>query len=295
MSHAETHDVFVVGAGRAGLAMARALMRGGHRVLGTYSRTADAAARVRSVTQAPAFHGQVPQVCRSATLVLVSVSDDALPTAVRALTRHKLVGKGQVVAHLAGALDSAVLAPAGKLGASIGSLHPVASFAEGSTLPLGTRFAVEGDAHAVAVLQQVVQSIGGDSVVVDPGQKPRYHAALVFASNYMVVMAALAKQLLKEAGVGDEAGMRMLLPLIEGTARNLGRQGVTHALTGPVTRGDANTIRMHLGALSSDPSVARLYSELAIRALELAREQGMSQPELDAMRVVLEHHLEKRH
>jgi predicted short-subunit dehydrogenase-like oxidoreductase (DUF2520 family) len=287
-----THDVFIVGAGRAGLALARALMRANHRIIGTWSRTPEAAARVRVVTQAPAFHGRIPQVARSASLVLLGVTDDALQAVARNLVKERLVGEGQVVAHLAGALDSAVIAPVRKLGAAAGSLHPVASFSEGSVLPVGARFAVEGDDRSVEVLRSLALSLGGEVVVVAPGQKPRYHAALVFAANYLVVLVGVAQDLLRTAGVPEEDTLKMLVPLVEGTARNLGREGLTRALTGPITRGDANTIRLHLDALKSDRSVARLYAELGRRALHLAEAQGLPRAELDAMEVILAHHLE---
>src|SRR5436190_490995 len=93
-----------------------------------------------------------------------------------------IIGAGRAGLALARALDSAVIASVRKLGAAAGSLHPVASFSEGSVLPVGTRFAVEGDATSVEVLRNLALSLGGEPVVIEPGQKPRYHAALVFAA-----------------------------------------------------------------------------------------------------------------
>jgi len=277
------HDIFIVGAGRAGLTLARALLRSGHTILGTWNRTAASSARVRAVTGAPAFHGRIPQVARSASLILLCVTDDALPAMARQLVKDNVVGPGMVVAHLAGALDSTVLEGVKATGASVGSLHPVASFSEDSSLPVGTHFAIEGDDTARVALRALVEDLGGTPVALEPGQKPRYHAALVVASNYMVTLVSVALKMLQEAGLTEAAAHAMVGPLVEGTARNIRRQGATEALTGPVTRGDVNTVRVHLGALRDDPETLRLYALMGQQAVLLAEKQGLPRADADAL------------
>lgn len=268
-------DVFIVGAGRVGVVLAKALSRTEHRVVGTWNRTAESAARVRAVTGLPAFHGRIPQVARGASLLLVCARDDALAFMAHKLVKDDAIEPGVVVAHSAGALDSTVLSPARCAGAAVGSLHPAASFSEGSTLPVGTHFAVEGDPEAVRVLRQVCSDLGGNPVTVDPGKKPAYHAALVFASNYVVALASIATDLVRAAGLDEAAARSLLTPLLEGTARNVSRGGVVEALTGPLTRGDLDTVRMHLAALRDDPELDLLYRALGRRALAVARQQGL--------------------
>jgi predicted short-subunit dehydrogenase-like oxidoreductase (DUF2520 family) len=280
-------DVFIVGAGRAGAAMARALHRSSHRVLGTWNRSAAAAAHVRSSTGLPAFHGRIPQVARQASIVLVGVKDDALPVVAYRLLRDQAVERGSVVAHLAGALDCEVLAPLRRAGASVGSLHPVGSFTDGSSLPAGTHFAVEGDAAAVRVLRQLAVDLAGTPVIIEPGRKPTYHAALVFGSNYLVALAAIATRLLNTCGLDEESARALLAPLLEGTARNICRGGVGDALTGPITRGDVETVRLHLSSLRGDPELADLYCTLGRRALEVARGEGLAEPLAEALAVEL--------
>ncbi len=273
----EPQDVFIVGAGRAGLAMAKSLLRTRHRILGTWNRSAAASARVRAVTQAPAFHGRIPQAASTASLILLCVTDDALPAVVASLVEEGVVGRDMVVAHLAGALDSTLLKDVAALGAHVGSLHPVASFAEEAVLQVGTYFAVEGTPPALAVLRAIVEDVGGSALTVEPGQKPRYHAALVVASNYMVTLAHMATRMLEEAGLPPEGAATILGHLVEGTARNLRRVGPVGALTGPITRGDVNTVAVHLAALADNPQRRALYASLGIKTVALAREQGLSE------------------
>ncbi|MBI5493850.1 MAG: DUF2520 domain-containing protein [Deltaproteobacteria bacterium] len=283
MTASQVEEVFIVGAGRAGMALAKALMRTQHRILGTWNRTAAASARARSVTQAPAFHGRIPMAASGASLLLLTVTDDALPAMARVLVKEAVVSRGMVVAHMAGALDSAVLADARAAGAHVGSLHPVASFSEEATLQVGTHFAVEGDAVALPRLRSLVEDVGGYPMTIEPGQKPRYHAALVFAANYMVALADMSTRLLREAGLNEEQAATILGPLVEGTARNIRREGITQALTGPVTRGDINTVRVHVEALKSSPELLHVYAHLGVAAVEVARRQGLTEPQAHAL------------
>jgi predicted short-subunit dehydrogenase-like oxidoreductase (DUF2520 family) len=112
-----------------------------------------------------------------------------------------------------------------------------------------------------------------EALVLDAAQKPRYHAAAVMVSNYTVTLAAIGAKLAREAGVPAEAASRIFLPLLEGTVKNLELLGPASALTGPIRRGDIGTIEAHLGALTGDDR--RLYAQLGLRAVELAREAGL--------------------
>jgi len=106
-------------------------------------------------------------------------------------------------------------------------------------------------------------------------QKAIYHAGAVFASNYFVVVEAIAQRLLRHAGLSDTDAWQALRPLVEGTFENLTRQEPKDALTGPVARGDEATIRRHLESLTRDDAL--LYRALGRAALELAEKGGMDE------------------
>src|SRR5690606_26081516 len=116
----------------------------------------------------------------------------------------------------------------------------------------GAAYAVAGDPAAKRVAMRIVDALGGMPLVIPPSLRPLYHAAAVTASNYVVVVVGLAVRLLEAAGVSPEEAPRALLPLVRGTIENLEHLGVAGALTGPIARGDADTVRLHLARLSTE-------------------------------------------
>jgi predicted short-subunit dehydrogenase-like oxidoreductase (DUF2520 family) len=254
----------IVGAGRMGRGLAAALDRGGHavRLLG----------RERQ-----------PDATRGAALVLLAVPDDAIGTLAAALARQDAIGGEQVVLHLSGLLDRAALHSLTATGAGLGSFHPLQTVADPSTAPdllRGAYAGLEGDERALAAGENLAEILGMRPVRLAPGAKPSYHAGAVFASNYAVVLAAVAERLARAAGVSPEDARSLYLPLLRGTLANL-PLGPASALTGPIRRGDEATVRRHLASLA--PGERRLYRELGLAALGLAREAGLSEPQAAAI------------
>jgi predicted short-subunit dehydrogenase-like oxidoreductase (DUF2520 family) len=140
---------------------------------------------------------------------------------------------------------------------------------------------VEGTPRAEETADRLARAVGLRPFRLAPKAKPLYHAAAVFASNYFVVVAAVAQRLLRHAGLSDADAWAALRPLVAGTLENMASADPRAALTGPVARGDAATILRHLYALTADD--AKLYQSLGRAALELARKSGM--PENTAARV----------
>jgi predicted short-subunit dehydrogenase-like oxidoreductase (DUF2520 family) len=137
----------------------------------------------------------------------------------------------------------------------------------------GASFVLEGQLEAVAVADALVRRLGGVPLTLAPEAKPRYHAGAVFASNYIVTMLATALRLLEEAGMGREAALAALVPLARATLDNVAAAGPAEALTGPIARGDAATLRRHLAALKHQD--AELYRAVGRETLRLAKEAGL--------------------
>lgn len=157
-------------------------------------------------------------------------------------------------------------------GCALGSLHPLQSLSDPTTVPErlhGAAAAVDGDARAVAVAEELANAVGLKCIHIPEQARSLYHAAAVFASNYVVVLAGVAQRLMEATGMPGEAASGALRHLISGTMQNLEAGDPLSALTGPVTRGDADTIRRHLAALS--PEDADLYRVLARAAMSLVR------------------------
>jgi len=267
--------IAILGAGAAGSAVGRALRRSGWPVGAVCRRNlrrARAAARLVG-GGARAFTDPVRAV-RGAGLVLLAVRDGEIAPAAAALAEARAVEPGALVIHLAGAVPSAALAPLRAGGARTAALHPLQTFAGGpgnarGPGPLaGVSWFHEGDAKGECAA--LVRRLGGRMGSIEAGRKALYHAAAAAASNYLVAVEALAARLAEAAGIPSRDALRALLPLVRGTV------GLPGALTGPVARGDAATLRAHRRALREvDPALDASYAALGRLALRVALEAGL--------------------
>jgi predicted short-subunit dehydrogenase-like oxidoreductase (DUF2520 family) len=132
---------------------------------------------------------------------------------------------------------------------------------------------LEGSPAAIEIGKWIVATLEGRVLMVDPARKPLYHAAAVFASNYLVTVLYAAEKLMVDAGVSRADAAQALGRLAEGALHDVAAAGPEAALTGPIVRGDAETIALHLRRLS--PEERPLYSELARTAVEIARRKGL--------------------
>lgn len=220
---------------------------------------------------------------RRAALVLIAVPDDAIGVVAADLAREQAVGEGHIVLHLSGLLDRLALHALACTGAALGSFHPLQSIADPSTAAARLRGAfagLEGDDRALEAGERLAGTLGMRAVRLAPGAKPAYHAGAVFASNYAVVLASVAEGLARQAGVAPAEARALYLPLLQGTVANLAL-GPVSALTGPVRRGDAATVRRHLEVLT--PGDRALYRALGLAALGLAREAGLAEAPAEAV------------
>jgi predicted short-subunit dehydrogenase-like oxidoreductase (DUF2520 family) len=212
--------------------------------------------------------------------VILSMRDGEIARAAADLADRRAVAPGALVVHLAGAVPSAALAPLRAEGARTASLHPLQTFASearggsGSAPLRGVWWFHEGDARRECAA--LVRRLGGRLRSIDPGRKALYHAAAVAASNYLVAVEDLAARMAVAAGLPPGDALRALLPLVKGTVRNLERQGLPAALTGPVARGDAATVARHRRALRAvDPALEAAYEALGRLALAVAIRKGL--------------------
>lgn len=206
--------------------------------------------------------------------------------------------RGTAFVHVSGALPLSALGPLAAAGHLTGALHPLQSFAAGAP----DKAAFEGATAVVAAseaglegrLAALARSLGARPRRLEDGQRPLYHAAAVLAAGGLTALAAQACRALEEAGWGPEEALEALVPLMRGVLDNLAREGLGGALTGPVPRGDAETVRAHLAALraigegaggpeaAEEPLPARVYRILGLAALELGETTGLA-PEAAAL------------
>jgi len=233
-------SIRVIGPGRAGLSLGRALATAGWRVEPPLGRTDDLRAAAAGVD------------------LLVLATPDGAVADVAARVQPV---PATVVAHLAGSLDLDVLAPH----ARPASIHPLVALpdpAVGAERLRGAWFALAGD----PLVRTLVDDLGGRWFTVADEDRAAYHAAACIASNHLVALLGQAERVSAAAGVPREA----LLDLVRATVENVADLGPRRALTGPVARGDLETLERHRAAL--DPSELAAYDAMVSEARRLAAE-----------------------
>jgi predicted short-subunit dehydrogenase-like oxidoreductase (DUF2520 family) len=267
--------VGVVGAGRVGTALAVALGRAGHEV-SAVSAVSDASIRRIEQRLPGVAIRQPPHVVASADLVLMTVPDDVLPGLVAGLAATGAAVEGRLIAHASGRHGLAVLEPVVRAGALPLALHPVMTFTgrpDDIDRLAGISFGVTAPDPLRPVAEALVVEMGGEPVFIAEEQRDLYHAALASGANYLVTLVVQASDLLRDAGVTHPA--RMLGPLLSAALDNALRLGDA-ALTGPVARGDADTVASHVNALRADaPEALPAYLALARLTADRAVAAGM--------------------
>lgn len=232
-------------------------------------------------------------------IVFLAVPDGAVSTiAARLRERGRRVPETVAFVHLSGALGLDSLEPL-RGRHPVGSFHPLQSFPEPRP-PASMRGIVVAVDASTAGLQRrlatLARTLGARPKHVDDSQRALYHAAAVFASNYVDVLLGKAVEVLSAAGWSDGEATSGLLPLTEGTLANVRKRGPLAALTGPVRRGDVDTVERHLAALTelsrsetsrAGPPVVDLYRMLGLIALEIAVEAGLEPAAVERMQRAL--------
>jgi predicted short-subunit dehydrogenase-like oxidoreductase (DUF2520 family) len=263
-----------IGAGTTGTALAVRLSQKECPVVAVSSRTLSSAQKLaRLVPNCQVYH-TAQELADLAELVFITTPDDVI---ARVCSEVQWRG-GQSVVHCSGAHSVDILEPAKDLGAAVGSFHPLQTFADVNqaieNLP-GSTFALEAEETLLSTLKELTFLLNGNWVELKPGDKVLYHAAAVFACNYLVTLVKLALDLWQDFGVSSKEATRALLPLLEGTINNINNIGLPHCLTGPVARGDLGTIERHLGALEAkSPSLLTTYKELGLQTIPIALAKG---------------------
>ncbi len=269
----------LIGAGRVGTTLALAAQRCGYTLAAVHTRSPERAAALLAATGAQ-LAADVPTAAASADLILIAVPDDAIAAVDAAGAGAWRAGSG--VVHHSGLHSAALLQHAAAAGARAGALHPLQTIPNpqiGLTLLPGTYFSISGHADLLPTLAAFVADLGGHALTLPDQAKPLYHAAAVFASNYLTTCFAQAVAILVDLGIAPSEAAAALLPLARGAIAGLADPGLPQALTGPISRGDAGVLAIHQRHLAArHPHLLPLYRALAAAALPLAAAQGRLTP-----------------
>jgi predicted short-subunit dehydrogenase-like oxidoreductase (DUF2520 family) len=265
-------SVAIVGAGNLATALAVWLRRSGYEIEAVIARSRAASMslkRARDLARevgARVWTG--PPATLRADVIWFCVPDAEIAAAANAFA-EKIEWQGKVALHSSGALTSDELAALRDRGAAVASAHPLMTFVRGSQPSLeGVPFAVEGDAAALRVARRVVKDLGGTVHSIRKEDKAAYHAWGTFASPLFTALLATTERVAAAAGVRSKDAQKRMMPILRQTLENYAAFGAPDGFSGPIVRGDIETVRRHLQVLRAPPEAREVYLALARAALK---------------------------
>lgn len=267
--------VAIIGAGKVGSVLAKALYKQGYELAGIASRTLESASKLAKEFDVVATT-RAADITLYADLILITTPDRCIGQVIEQIVLDGGIRAGQFVLHTSGGVSVDILSPARDVGAFTGSMHPLQSFADAQSsvdAVLNSYFALGGDEKVIELSQAIVRDFGGESFIISDKDRPLYHGAACIVSNYFVSLMHWATQIYTGFGLSPQQAAAALMPLVKGTITNIQHLGPTEALTGPISRGDVNTIALHLAALENKEEKT-LYAELGRYTLGVALEKG---------------------
>lgn len=262
-------SIAIVGAGRLGSALLRELTRKGYRVTEVVAR--DAAVTRRKVNKLLTRKVGVTSYESSrldAELVWFCVPDAEIAEAARSLA-GRTSWKGKYVFHSSGALTSDEFKLLRQQGARVASVHPFMSFVHEAAPSLrGVPFGLEGERAALAQATRIIKDLDGIAFTIPKARKTAYHAWGSFASPLLIALLVTAEEVAEAAGISRALARKRMLPILNQTLKNYGSLGAAAAFSGPIVRGDVETVRRHMAALEQLPEARKVYVALAKSALK---------------------------
>ncbi|MDQ1422400.1 MAG: hypothetical protein QOJ52_4362 [Acidimicrobiaceae bacterium] len=296
--------ISIIGAGRLGTALARALAQSGYTIKALMARSLRHAKRAAELigTHPLALTSRQLNQLPLSDILFITTPDDSVAKVADELAatinsrRLQIKGQskrpGQTALHTSGALSSAALESLREVGFATGSMHPLVSVSDsihGAQSLRSAFFCVEGSRAAVLVARQMVRVLGAESFSISAEDKALYHAAAVMASGHTTALFDIAMEMLTRCGLPPSRARKVLLPLLRSTLENLYTNDPARALTGTFARADTATVRRHLAALRgvAMPEALAAYQLLGRRSLRLAKAAGASSGALKAIEQAL--------
>jgi len=261
--------IAIIGAGNLGTALAVSLSRAGYVIEAVIARRAGKSIeRARKLATQVGARAQVGHAGVAPEVWWFCVPDSAIATAADSLAKQ-LSGRRKIALHSSGALSSDEMRALRRKGCAVASVHPLMTFVRGSRPSLaGVPFAIEGDQAAVEIAGRIVRDLGGHAYSIRKKDKVAYHAWGAFASPMLTSLLATSEKVAALAGVKKKEARRRMIPILLQTLANYASFGAPGAFSGPIVRGDVETVRRHLRALRNAPAAHAAYVALARAALQ---------------------------
>jgi len=263
-----------IGVGLVGTAFGVRLSQQGYKIVAVYNVSLAAARRFAKTVTGCQVCEKAQDVADIADFVFITTPDDIIPKVAAQVNWRT----GQTVIHCSGACSTDVLKPAEERGATVGSFHPCQTFASIDQaiedLP-GSTFAIEAEEPLLSVLKEMATALHGSWLELKAEDKALYHASACIVCNYFYTIVKLATDLWQNFGKSTGEATQAFMPILRGSVNAIGNVGLPDCLTGPIARGDLNTIRRHLDALGKKaPSIVGLYKALGMETIPIALAKG---------------------
>ena len=261
--------IAVIGAGRVGCSIGKYLKEKGFAVAGFYSRSVSSASWAAEFTESEVYT-ELSACVEAAQVLFVAVPDGAIADVWQELKPMHLTGK--VICHFSGCMTSEVFDGIEQTGAFGCSVHPMFAFDDKETAYRqldGVGFTAEGEEGAVSKIRSILESCGNEVLEICSRDKVKYHAAASVLSNHVAAVLDCGYQLLQAAGFSEEQARTFTRQLVLGNVAHVIEEGAVKALTGPIERGDAETVRRHLQVLTAEQE--EMYRVNGRRLVEIAQ------------------------
>lgn len=263
----------IIGAGKVGTTLGKYLSIHGKNVTGFYSRTHESADEAATFAETETY-SSLCKLVEESDVIFITTPDGVIPQVWGELLHQDI--SNRIICHFSGSLSSHVFSGREEAGASGISMHPMYAFSDKfhSYEQFHTAYlTLEGDPEAVAVMKPMWEAIGHPVLTLKAEDKIKYHAAAAMASNEMLGLMQASLDILSECGFSEKDSMALLTPLVQGNIASMLEKGCVNALTGPVERGDTQTVRKHLQALEGSKA-GKIYQSLGSTMVELAKRRN---------------------
>ncbi|MFN2635785.1 MAG: DUF2520 domain-containing protein [Gemmatimonadaceae bacterium] len=272
--------VFIIGPGHVGRGLFRAFRASGVEIVGLHGKRPSGVAT---------SSGSLPAELGRANVVILCVRDAQLDEAIEEVAvaaKDQRLARGSVVLHTSAIVEPGGERALGQSGFPTGTFHPLVPFSDpeiSAELLRHGWIGIDGDVAARNASRRLAGHLGARTLDIPAGKKAAYHAAAVIASNFPVVLASIAGRLLHDLGVPEASSYQAVESLMAGATENMKQATPDDALTGPIVRGDLDTVSKHIRALRDHPAALEVYRAMSIAALEISRRRGADATTLAAV------------
>lgn len=283
----KTERVTIIGAGRLGMVLAQSIRDTGCTISAIIDLDVKRAINCQTLVNAEIGGNNLESIPPETTIIFIAVPDAAIQSVADTLAQTSTIQAGTVVCHTSGLTTADVLKPIQREGILLNSCHPCCTFSHGDNGDMtNVHFALEGSQEGCERLARFIGNLGGHPFIIGKEAKAAYHTACVMASNYLLTLIDSAEKILTKSGVQN--GKSILGPLIERSVQNVLRMNSADALTGPIVRGDVQTVESHVETLSGmDSRIMAIYKSLGLMSLEIAKQAGLSHDKIESLSTLL--------